>query len=231
MDGLVRQVAIDAVHLLRRCLSSPIGAGAVGVMPQAGRARRDHPDRHPGHNPHGRSAIKQFNAVDPVAKWACSQAFWSATAKNGREFLGKIVRRCCSRQRRSKSTAEASSRPNSKPGASISGSCRRSRISRPPPERPKRRRELGRGMRAIPSQKKESFMNKPCRAIVVLTVPNPRPAPTAESMGSLWTIPLGGFCLVFGAWIDHASHTLHATNERPKKTKTQTAGKQAAQIL
>ena len=40
---------------------------------------------------HGRPAIKQFNAVDPVAKWAYFQAFRSATAKNGREFPGKVV--------------------------------------------------------------------------------------------------------------------------------------------
>ena len=150
MDGLVRKVGIDAVHLLRRCLSSPIGAGAVGVMPQAGRARRDHPDRHPGHNPEARAVRDQaVQRRRPIAKRVCSQAFWSATAKNGREFLGKVVRRCCSRQRRSRLTAEASSRPNSKPsakpGASISGSCRRSRISRTPPERPKCLRELGRG--------------------------------------------------------------------------------------
>ena len=41
---------------------------------------------------HGRPTIKQFNAVDPVAKWAYSQAFRSATAKNGREFPGKVAR-------------------------------------------------------------------------------------------------------------------------------------------
>ena len=39
-----------------------------------------------------RPVIKQFNPVDPVGKWACSQAFRSVTAKNGREFLGKVVK-------------------------------------------------------------------------------------------------------------------------------------------
>ena len=30
-------------------------------------------------------------AVDPVARWTCSQAFRNTTAGNGRELLGKIL--------------------------------------------------------------------------------------------------------------------------------------------
>ena len=40
---------------------------------------------------HGRPAIKQFNAVCPVARWICSHAFRKAITKNGREFLGKAL--------------------------------------------------------------------------------------------------------------------------------------------
>ena len=66
---------------------------APPLRTQAGRARRSRPDRHPDRGPkHGRPAIKQSDAVDPVAKWTCSQAFRRATTKNGREFLGKVVK-------------------------------------------------------------------------------------------------------------------------------------------
>ncbi len=30
-------------------------------------------------------------AVNPVAKWTCSQALWNATVRNGRELLGKVL--------------------------------------------------------------------------------------------------------------------------------------------
>ena len=39
---------------------------------------------------HGRPALKQFTACDPVAKWTCAQACRRATAHNAKRFLDKL---------------------------------------------------------------------------------------------------------------------------------------------
>ena len=39
---------------------------------------------------HGRPTIKQFTAIDPIAKWTCAQAWRRATAHNAAQFLDKL---------------------------------------------------------------------------------------------------------------------------------------------
>ncbi len=57
--------------------------------------------------------IMQFTAYDPFAKWIVAKPYKRATAKNAAEFLTRVLAQMPDPVRASKSTAEASSWPNS----------------------------------------------------------------------------------------------------------------------
>ena len=92
---LVRQGSVEPVPALRR--KAPRAARS-----QRKRARRRPTGLKPGKPVQvdtpaaapkgGRPPAEQLVAADPVSKWTCAKAYRRATARNAKDFLGKLIR-------------------------------------------------------------------------------------------------------------------------------------------